>query len=530
LEHPQVRQAVVLAREEEPGEKRLVAYVVGEGLEGQELGGQATSGQHSRKPAMLLVSELREHLKSRLPEYMVPSAFLMLESLPLSANGKLDRKALPAPDWSVEASSEYAEPRTPVEEALCGIWSQVLGLGRIGVKEDFFDLGGHSLLGMRVVAQVREVFEVELPLRAVFEAPTVEALSQRIEQLQRAGAGVLLPALRAQSRPSQLPLSFAQERLWLVDQLEPVGSAYNIPLALRLEGPLDLEALELSFGELVRRHESLRTRFETHDGEAVQVIDAPGRFVLPRVDLSELEDTQRAREVARWRQEEARQGFDLRTGPLIRARVLRLSAQDHVVLLTVHHIVSDGWSQRILIGEVSALYQAFSQGRPSPLAELPVQYADYALWQRGWLQAEELQRQLGYWKERLGSGVAPLELPTDRPRPPVPSHQGASWSFALSTELTGGLKELARAEGVTLYMVLLGAFQVLLSRYSGQSDIVVGSPIAGRRHQQLEGLIGFFLNTLALRTDLRGNPQFRDVLQRVKEVTLGAYAHQDIPF
>src|SRR5581483_5507077 len=264
----------------------------------------------------------------RLPAHMVPAQVMVLESLPRTSHGKLDRKALPVPEWSAGVSGGYVAPGTPVEELMCGIWGQVLRLEQVGVRDNFFDLGGHSLLGMRVVAQVREVFEVELPLRAVFEAPTVEALSQRIEQLQRAGAGVLLPALRAQSRPSRLPLSFAQERLWLVDQLEPVGSAYNLAQALRLEGPLDLAALELSFRALVRRDESLRTRFETHDGEAVQVIDAPGRFVLPRVDLSELEDTQRAREVARWRQEEARQGFDLRTGPLIRARVLRLSAQD----------------------------------------------------------------------------------------------------------------------------------------------------------------------------------------------------------
>ena len=342
--------------------------------------------------------------------------------------------------------------------------------------------------------------------------------------------GLAKPALVVQLRPDVVPLSFAQERLWLLEQIGGVGSAYHIPASVRLRGTLDIGALERSFAAVVERHEGLRTRFEVADGSPVQVIDPPGLFELSIEDLSGLAEDGRASAARERVHVLAQQRFDLERGPLFRAHLLRLSENDHVAVVVMHHIVSDGWSVGVLIREVGALYAAFSQGRSSPLPELAVQYADYALWQRGWLRGDILEKQVSYWKERLRGAPAALELPTDRPRPAVQSYRGAHLGFALPAELTGSLNDLARGEGATLFMVLLAAFQVVLSRWSGQSDIVVGSPIAGRTHRELEGLIGFFVNTLALRTDLGGDPPFRELLGRVKETSLGAYAHQDLPF
>jgi amino acid adenylation domain-containing protein len=511
VEHPGVGQAVVVAREDVAGDKRLVAYVV------------ATDA------AAVDAGELRAHLQRSVPGYMVPAAFVVLEALPLTPNGKVDRRALPAPEADAVVHGEYVPPRTPAEEVLAGIWAEVLKLDRVGVNDNFFELGGHSLLATRVIARVRNVFAVELALRTLFEAPTVRGLAERIEEAQRGGAEAVLPALEVQPRDAPLPLSYAQERLWFLDQLG-VGSAYNIPAALRLEGALDIAALERSIGEALRRHESLRTRFEAAEGRAIQVIEAPGEFRLEVVDLSDLEEAARQGQARRLAQEDAARPFDLAAGALFRAKLVRLSATEHVALVNMHHIVSDGWSLGVLIREVGTLYGAYVAGLPSPLAELPVQYADYTLWQRGWLAGERLEQQVAYWKEQLAGAPAALELPTDRGRPAVQSFAGASYPFALSPELSSGLLELSRREGVTLYMVLVAAFSVLLGRYSGQRDIVVGSPIAGRRRHELEGLIGFFVNTLVLRTDLSGDPTFRDLLQRVKDMALGAYAHQDLPF
>jgi amino acid adenylation domain-containing protein len=329
---------------------------------------------------------------------------------------------------------------------------------------------------------------------------------------------------------SHLPLSYAQERLWFLEQLGIGRATYNIPAAVRLEGHLDIGALERSIGEVIRRHESVRTRFAEQDGRGIQVIDAPGEFRLEVVDLSGLGEAEREAEALRLACEDAARPFDLAAGPLLRAKLLRLGAAEHIGLLNMHHIVSDGWSQGVLIREVATLYVAYAEGRPSPLAELPVQYADYALWQREWLQGEALARQVDYWRERLSGAPAALDLPTDRVRPAVPSFRGAVLPFRLSGELSSGLNDLSRREGCTLYMVLLAAFSVVLGRYSGQEDIVVGSPIAGRRRAELEGLIGFFVNTLVMRTDLSGDPSFRGLLGRVKKAALGAYAHQDLPF
>jgi amino acid adenylation domain-containing protein len=501
-----VADCVVLAREDVPGEKRLVAYVVG----GVEAG------------------VLREHLLRELPEYMVPSAFVALERLPLTANGKLDRKALPAPDFA-PAEERYVAPRTPTEEMLAEIWAETLRLERVGVTESFFELGGHSLLATRVISRVRQVFGMEVPLRALFEGPTVAELAGRVEEMRHAGAPALPPVVPA-GRTGALPLSFAQERLWFIDRLQPGSAVYNIPVAWRLEGALDEVALERSLGEIVRRHEALRTTLRELDGSPVQVIAPFGGFALPVEDLSALGKADREAAIGRRAGEEAARPFDLAAGPLLRAALLRLGEEDHVLLLSMHHVVSDGWSMGVLFRELSSLYAAYRDGRESPLPDLAVQYADYALWQREQLAGEVLERQLSYWRERLAGAPELLELPADRPRPPVQTFRGAAERIELSGALLERLRALGRREGATLYMVVLSAFQVLLSRYSGSEDIVVGSPIAGRTRREVEELIGFFINTLVLRTDLSGDPTFREVLGQVREVTLGAYEHQELPF
>ncbi|HZG42966.1 MAG TPA: amino acid adenylation domain-containing protein, partial [Longimicrobium sp.] len=504
--HESVTDCSVVAREDVPGDRRLVAYVVGEAE----------------------AEALRARLRQSLPEYMVPAAFVVLDALPLTPNGKLDRKALPAPEYAAGAD-RYVAPRTPVEEVLAGSWAEVLRLERVGVQESFFELGGHSLIATRVVSRVRELFGVELPLRALFEGPTVAELAGRVEEMRRAEVPVLPPVVPVE-RTGALPLSFAQERLWFLDRLEPGSTTYNMPAALRLTGALDEAALERALSEIVRRHEALRTTFAEADGSAVQVIAPFGGFALPVEDLSGLSESDREAAVTRRAGEEARRAFDLSAGPLFRAALLRLGAEEHVLLLSMHHIVSDGWSMGVFFRELSALYEAYREGGESPLPELPVQYADYAVWQREQLAGEALERQLSYWRERLAGAPELLELPTDRPRPAVQTYRGASVPMDLSPELLEGLQRLGRSEGATLYMTLLGAFQVLLSKYGVGEDVVVGSPIAGRTRREVEELIGFFVNTLVLRTDVSGNPSFREVLRRVREAALGAYEHQEVPF
>ena len=519
--HPAVGQAVVLAVEAAPGDRRLAAYVV-----------------PARQPAPTS-GELRRFLQQALPDYMVPSAFVLLDTLPLTPNGKIDRQVLPAPEWSRQVlEGEYVAPRTPVEEVLAGIWARVLSVEQVGVHDNFFELGGHSLLATQLVSRVRKAFEIDLPLRTIFESPTVATLAEHVEIATRTEAGVQAPPIRPVPWDKDIPLSFAQQRLWFLDQLEPGSPFYNIPEAVRLTGPLDVTVLKKSLNEIVQRHQALRTTFRAVDGKPHQVIAPELTIPLPIVDLRHLPksgrqsalQSGRQEQALRLAQQEAQQPFDLARGPLLRARLLRLDDQDHIVLLTMHHIIGDNWSTNILIHEIATLYDAFSHGRPSPLPDLPVQYADFAHWQREWLQGDVLETQLDYWEQQL-AGLPPLlELPTDRPRPPVQTYRGDYQSFHLSSSLSGAIKALCHQEGVTLFMALLAAFQTLLHRYAGQENISVGSPIANRNRLEIEGLIGFFVNTLILRTDLSGKPGFREVLKRVREVTLGAYAHQDLPF
>ncbi|MGC0779176.1 MAG: amino acid adenylation domain-containing protein, partial [Candidatus Acidiferrum sp.] len=508
-QHPAVREAVVLAREDAPGEKRLVAYVVAEST----------------------ADELRRFLKDKLPDHMVPAVFVLLDTLPLLSNGKIDRRALPAPDRTrPELDNTFVAPRTPTEELLAQIWAQLLDLERVGVHDNFFDLGGHSLLATQAVSRMREAFQVEIPLRRLFEVPTVAGLAESIETTRQSGQDLLAPPILPVPRNGDLTLSFGQQRLWFFDQLEPGLSAYNIPAAVRLKGPLNLAALERSLNEIVQRHESLRTTFGKVEGRPTQVIAPTLTVKLPVVDLRNLPASQRDIEVRRLVTAEAQRPFDLSTGPLIRGTVLRLADEEHVGLLTMHHIVSDGWSTGILVRELATLYVAFCAGGSSPLPALPIQYADFAQWQRQWLQGEVLETQIAYWKERLAGAPALIDLPTDLPRPAVQTFRGAHQTLVLPKSLKDGFKALGRQEGVTLFMAMLAAFKVLLYRYTSQDDLIVGTPIANRNRVETEGLIGFFVNALVLRTDLSGNPSFRELLRRVRQVCLGAYSHQDLPF
>ncbi len=465
----------------------------------------------------------------RLPGYMVPAAFVALAALPLTANGKLDRRALPRPDWAAgETPGAGAAARTPLEELLVGVWAELLGVavGRVGADSDFFALGGHSLLATRLVSRVREDLGVEVALRSLFEAPTPRELAARIQAERR---GRQVPALVRLARTAGLPLSFAQERLWFLEQLAPGGATYNVPTVARLRGRLDRGALAAGLTEIARRHESLRTRFEVEQGAPVQRVAPAAEVALPLVDLSGLAGAGAGAEALRLAAAESRRGFELECGPVWRSCLLHLGPEEHLLLLTLHHIVADGWSLGVLVRELSALYAAFAAGGPSPLPEPGVQYGDFAAWQRQWLSGETLEGQMSYWRQRL-AGLAALQLPGDRPPGAGRGWRGRSLDFHLSGELRAGLEERARRARSTLFMVLLGGLTALLSRWAQQEDVAVGTAIANRPLAETEGLIGLFVNTLVLRADLAGDPEGGELLGRLRETTLAAYAHQDLPF
>ncbi|MFI5916859.1 amino acid adenylation domain-containing protein, partial [Dactylosporangium sp. NPDC051541] len=451
-------------------------------------------------------------VRERLPQYMVPGVFVELTALPLNANGKVDRRALPAVD--VVAGAEFVAPRTPVEEAIAAIWADVLGAERVGVEDNFFVLGGHSLLATRVVSRIRAALGVEIPVAAVFDAPTVAGLAAVAEAV---APGVAVPAVVPVDRRQRLPLSFGQQRLWFLAQLEPESVEYHTPITIGLGGPLDVDALAAALDGLVARHEVLRTRLVADDdGVPWQVIDPPAPIPLPIVAIA-------ADEVEAWLAADAAAPFDLAAGPLFRAALLRITADDHVLALAMHHIVSDEWSAEILRRELAALYAG------EELTALPVQYADFAVWQRQRLTGAVLDGQVAYWSDRL-AGAPTLELPTDRPRPPIRSSDGAIIRFAIPDDVAARLRALSVRSGASMFMTAFAVYTVLLARYSGQDDIVVGTPIASRSRAEVEGLIGYFVNTLALRTDLSGDPTFGELLDRVRTETLQAFAHQDVPF
>ncbi|MEH2133322.1 MAG: amino acid adenylation domain-containing protein [Nostoc sp.] len=516
-QHPHVQASYVIAREDTPGDKRLVAYIV------------------PQPQVTLVISELRSDLKKKLPDYMVPSAIVILESLPLTPNGKIDRRALPAPEPSSELLEKYVAPRNPIEEILSLIWQQVLKVELVGRHDNFFELGGHSLLATQLISRVRSSLKVELPLRSLFAAPTIAELSYNIQRLQLQDLELAAPPILPRAENAEIPLSYAQQRLWFLDQFEPNSASYNIPFGLRLVGSVNVDALQQSLIEIIHRHEALRTNFITVDGQAAQIIhncreqeNIP--WTLSVVDLQHLPLTEQEIAAQKLVKQQAFEPFDLASEALIRATLIVLSQTEQWLLICMHHIVSDGWSRGVFVQELQALYNAYSQGELSPLLPLPIQYADFAIWQRQWLKGEVLQNQLSYWEQQLANAPTFLLLPTDRPRPAVQTFNGAYQEFALSSELTQRLLQLSQQQGVTLFMTLLAAYNTLLYRYTGQTDILVGTPIANRDRTEIEGLIGFFVNTLVMRTDLSENPSFNELLPRLREMAFGAYAHQDLPF
>jgi acyl carrier protein len=512
-QHPAIRQAVVCPQEDIQGYKRLVAYIV--------LSGETAPSS----------STLRSFLQTKLPDYMVPGVFVRLDALPLMPNGKADRQSLPAPDQTRPSQGEgFVAPRTPTEEILAGIWAHALGLESVGIHDNFFALGGHSLIAMQVMTRLRQAFQVDMPLRELFIAPTVASLARRVEEIRQAGQSTTGLPLHAVTRQGVVPLTKIQEHLWALDRLLPSAPFSNMPYAARLTGPLNVSALEQSINTIVTRHETLRTTFTTSAGQPVQVIAPTLHLPLEMDDLCPLPESAREGAARQLTRAEALYPFDLEKGPLLQARLLRLGEEEHILLLTMHHIISDGWSWGVLLRELGVFYEAFSQGQPSPLPELPMQYAHYAHWQHQWLPSEAGNAQLAYWMQQLHAPLAILALPTDRPRTAEVGLRTARQSFHLSKELSVALARLSRREGMTDFMMLVAGLKMLLYAYTGQEDVRIGTLVANRHSQDAEGLIGLFANLVILRTHLGGNPSLRQVLQRVRTTTLDAYAHQNLPF
>jgi amino acid adenylation domain-containing protein len=514
LEHPAVEEAAVVDRADGDGSTTLCAYVV------------PAAGTDSEA----LAAALRPFLGEQLPAALVPSAFIAMAELPRTLGGKIDRRALPTLEQVREQRGGGAEaaPRTPVEEVLAAIWSEVLRLPRVGRDDHFFDLGGHSLLATQVILRLRQALGVEVSLRSLFEAPTVRGLAAVVERARRDGAPDLEP-IRAAERNGAVPLSYPQQRMWLLEKLSAGSGAFNLAVGMRVRGPLDLGALARTFGEVVRRHEVLRTTFPLRDEAPVQVVAPPWQPALPRCDLSGLERSRGEAEARRVAAADARRSFDLAAGPLLRLRVLRLAPDEHAITCSMHHLVGDAWSFGVLTSEVGRLYDCFRRRQPSPLAELPIQYADYALWQRRWLAGEVLDGRLAYWRRQLAGAPERLSLPQDRNRAALQSFHGRRLPVELLPPLAAALRALGRREGTSLYMTALAGFLALLSQYTGQRDLVVGSVIANRERAEVAKLIGFFANTLVLRVDLGDEATYAGLLRRVRETCLGAYAHQVPP-
>ncbi len=532
-QHPCVRSTVVVVREDIPGNKRLIAYIV-PALE-ERSAPQGRTRMQQGNIASELPTTLQNFLKEKLPEHAIPSAFVLLEVLPLTPSGKVDRRALPAPDSSQRNREQhYIAPRTPVEEVITGVWTQVLKSDRVSIDDNFFEQGGHSLLATQLISRLRNVFQIELPLRYVFEFPTVEGLAQAVEKMKRSQQGLQTPPIVPVPRDSNLPLSFAQEGLWFVHQLNPNQPIYNSPAAIHLTGSLNIPAFGQSLNEILRRHEALRTRFTLAEGKPVQAIVPNLALKIPLVSLENLPAAEREREVLRLADHEAKLPFDLAQPPLLRVTLLKLSETDHVALFIMHHIATDGWSIGILIQELSTLYEVFCSepATPTLLPELSIQYADFAHWQRQWLQGKVLADRLDYWKRQLAGIPSTLHLEKLAGNPPLATQTGecAAQSFLLPPDLSAKIRALSSQEGVTLFMTLLASFQILLYRYTSQEDIVIGTDVANRDRPEIEPIMGFFVNLLVLRGDLSGNPTFRELLERVREVTLAAYDRSDLPF
>lgn len=509
--HPQINQAVAKVHGESAREKYLVAYfvpIVGE---------------------TITVEQLRTFLTEQLPDYMIPSAFVEMESFPLTPNGKVNRRALPEPTTSrPELGQTFVEPRTPTEEILAGIWRDVLGLEQVGIYDNFFDLGGHSLLATQVIALTRKAFGIELPLLSLFESPAIAPLAQKIATAKAPDRQELsLKRLPSQDEP--IPISLTQLELWFFDQFYPGNSIYNLPLVYRITGALNEKALEESLREIVRRHETLRSTFQVKNGQVVYAVVNDPVLDFSVIDLRHISETEREAQARQQAEQEIKHPFDLARGPLLRSKLWRLDEQEYLFVAVTHHIVADGWSFSVLTQELAKVYEAFCEGKPSPLTELPIKYTDFAQWQRQWLQGQVLESQLQFWKKHLGTSPPILKLPCDRPRPPARTFKSAGQPIVLSKKLTDALKVLSQQEGVTLFMTLLAAFQTLLFSYTRQEEIIVSSALANRTRVETERLIGFFVNLLPFCTNLGGNPSFRELLGRVREVALGVYAHQEMP-
>jgi amino acid adenylation domain-containing protein len=500
-----IKDCVVVVKEKNPGNKRLVAYVVSDGE--------------------LNVQELRDKLSKSLPDYMVPSFFVSLEKIPLSPNGKIDKKALPEPEGNIEATHKYVAPRTETERKLVAIWTKVLGVKKVGIHDNFFELGGHSLLATQLISKIRTDFNIELPLKTIFKKSEIFSFSKIIENTKSESK---IPKITSASRNTDLPLSFAQERLWFIDQYDH-NASYNMPGAVKLIGKLDIEVLKKTFSEIIRRHEILRTNFVAINNETSQLIHEESKFELKTVDQSHLPVEEVDQSIRELIEIESRKTFDLACDSLIRLVLCKINDEEHTLFLNQHHIISDGWSSSIFYTEISILYKAFSKNKRSPLPELEIQYADYSVWQRENIDGDVLRKQSDYWKNKL-SGVTILELPTDKTRPTEQTFKGTNLHFNINREIVDKLNAFCKENDITLFMTLLSVFNVLLNKYSGQVDICVGSPIANRTRSEIEPLIGFFVNMLSLRSDLSGNLTFLELLKQVKQTTLDAYSNQDIPF
>ncbi|TFG62673.1 MAG: non-ribosomal peptide synthetase, partial [Nitrospirales bacterium] len=513
---PTIKETLVLCREDRPGDKHLVAYVV------------------PTPNVSLDATTLRTTLKTLLPEYMVPTVFMLLDVLPLTPNGKVDHKALPIPKATDRSHEKtYVAPQTPTEKTLVKIWQTVLNVSQIGVQDNFFELGGHSLLATQVVSRVGALTHKTVSVRTIFDCPTIAQLASNLEDLQSQQDGDLAPPLRPQDQKGLIPLSFSQQRLWFLDQWQPNSALYNVSSVFRLRGLLRVDALRNALRTLIGRHESLRTIFHVVDGMPRQHIQRLEELPSPCLTIMEMpNEAGETREamLQRFIIKETHKPFDLTQGPLFRAILLPVDETETVFIVTLHHIITDGWSMEILLKELAVLYAAEITGTPANLPALPIQYVDYAVWQRDWLQGDVLTKQLTYWRTELTDAPPSIELSTDFPRPAELSYRGERISFTLPPLLTRSLKKLSQREGATMFMILLAAFQVLLFRYTGQRDILFGTPLAGRTHREMEGLIGFFVNTLVIRTQLKDQLPFQNVLQQVKTTCLNAFAHQDVPF
>ncbi len=522
-QHPFVKSSVVIVREDIPEDKRLIAYIV---------------PNLADNIADELSTTLRNFLKEKLPEHSIPTAFILIDALPLTPSGKVDRRGLPEPDSSLNKRKQTdIAPRTPVEEMIAGVWTQVLKSDAtprrrkdgayksatqvrgtappqgnahqerdyVCVNDNFFEQGGHSLLATQLISRLRHIFQVELPLRYVFEFPTVAELAQAVESMKQSTQGLQTPPIVPVPRDKNLPLSFAQEGLWFIHQLNPNQPIYNSPAAVRLTGSLNVPAFEQSLQEILRRHEALRTKFTLAEGKPVQVIIPNLSLKIPLINLQDLPETEREKQVLQLADNEVKLPFDLAQPPLLRVTLLKLSPTDHVALFTMHHIATDGWSIGILIEELSTLYESFCSEIPTPLPELSIQYADFAHWQRQWLQGEVLEDRLGYWKQKLAGIPTTLNLEKLAGNSPVinQTRECAVHSFLLPVDLSAKIRALSSQEGVTLFMTLLASFQILLYRYTNQSDIVIGTDVANRDRPEIEPIIGFFVNLLVLRLTVR---------------------------